>query len=193
MPPSPAAPTGSPVPPALGDDEPPPRTTRQKVALAAGVAVGVATFALWLYAFFVYDPGRKVDELADRRFPTAAERVCARAESRLAQLPPATAARTPEDRADTVDRADAILTGMLDELEPLVPRGQGRVTRGVQQWIDDWRTHVQDRANYARALRTDPGARFMETTKGTRQISRAIDGFAQVNEMPSCEVPTDVG
>jgi hypothetical protein len=148
---------------------------------------------MWFYLFFGYDPGLKVDELADRTFPNAAQEVCERAEAELARLPPATAARTPDERADTVDEANAILTSMVDELEPLVPAGDDRINNGIRQWLGDWRTHISDRDDYARALREDPGAPFLESTKGNRQVSRAIDGFAEVNRMDSCAVPSDVG
>lgn len=149
--------------------------------------------AMWFYVLLVYDPGRMTDELEDRTFPRAAEAVCARAERRLEQLPPATSARTPEERADTIDEANRILGGMVDELEPLAPDEPRNVAEGVRQWLEDWRAHIADRDQYASALRDDPGARFLETTKGDRQISRAIDGFAEVNRMRSCEVPPDVG
>jgi len=53
--------------------------------------------------------------------------------------------------------------------------------------------HVDDRAVYAKDLQSGQDARFLESTKGARQLSRAIDAFAQVNKMPSCETPEDVG
>ncbi|MEZ5238114.1 MAG: hypothetical protein R2716_03935 [Microthrixaceae bacterium] len=52
--------------------------------------------------------------------------------------------------------------------------------------------HLGDREDYAAALRADPEARFTETPKGSKQISRAIDSYAQVNRMPSCGTPGDV-
>lgn len=153
----------------------------------------VSAIAFWVFAFFVYDPGLKVDELADRTFPRAAERVCAAAMERVDRLPPATAAGTPEERADVIDRSDQLLGTMVDELEALVPDDRGRVARGLQDWVDDWRAHIADRSRYAQALREDPAARFLESTKGNRQVSRAIDGFAEVNRMESCQTRDDVG
>lgn len=167
--------------------------TRRRVWLALGTLFAVTTLGLWFYAFFVYDPGRKVDELADPTFPRAAEQVCARALAAIEELPAAETARDARERADVVDRANVILTGMVAELRPLVPQGQGQVSEGIELWIDDWEVHVGDRVAYAEALRADSDARFLETRKARRQISRAIDGFAQVNRMPSCATPTDVG
>lgn len=169
------------------------RSGRQRLALAAGLAFLVVAIVFWIYAFFVYDPGRKVDELADRTFPRAAEQVCAATMAQLDRLPPATEARTPEERAEVIDRSDEMLRDMADRLEALVPQGKGRITSGIQEWVDDWRTHIADRSRYADALREDPGARFLESTKGNRQVSRAIDGFAEVNRMESCRTRDDVG
>jgi hypothetical protein len=175
------------------DDDRPAPTARRRISLAAAGVFTVATFGLWLYAFFIYDPGLKVDELADRTFPTAAEGICARYEARVDQLPPAPLAETAAQRADVIDEANEILRGMVGELGAEVPVGQGRITEGVEAWLDDWETHIADRQAYADALRTDSDARFLETIKANRQLSRAIDGFAEVNRMEACTTPGDVG
>lgn len=180
-------PTPGPVP------EPPAHPVRRRVALAAAGLFTLATFGLWLYAFFIYDPGRKVDELADRSFPEAAERICARYEALVDRLPPAPQARSPRERAGVLDEANSILRAMVDELRTVVPTGQGTITDGINAWLDDWETHIADRQSYADALRRDPDARFLETIKANRQLSRAIDGFAEVNRMQSCTTPGDVG
>lgn len=166
---------------------------RRRIALTAAAAFTIVTFVLWIYAFFIYDPGLKVDELADRTFPIAAQKVCAAAEARLETLPPANTAKDAVERADVIDSADAILTTMVADLKPLVPEGPDNVRTGLETWLSDWETHIGDRAAYADALRQDSDARFLETRKGRRQVSRAIDGFAEVNRMESCSTPGDVG
>ncbi len=171
----------------------PPRSARRTIGWVAAGTFVVATFAMWLYAFFLFDPGLKVDELADRTFPTAAEPICAAAGARLDQLPPANTAKDALERADVVDQADEILRGMLDQLRSVAPTGDDRVSKGISMWIDDWETYLQDRVEYAAQLRQDPDTRFTETVKANRQISRAIDGFAEVNRMDSCVTPGDVG
>ncbi|HRW42779.1 MAG TPA: hypothetical protein P5193_14600 [Microthrixaceae bacterium] len=82
---------------------------------------------------------------------------------------------------------------MTDELQTAVPQDQGRITTGIQQWVEDWNTYIGDRDDYADQLRDDPDTRFTESLKSNRQISRAIDAFAMVNRMDSCAVPGDVG
>ncbi|MFZ4519728.1 MAG: hypothetical protein ACOYOP_15170 [Microthrixaceae bacterium] len=189
----PDAPTTDPGTAHGSDPAPPPRSARRTIGWVAAGTFIAATFGMWLFAFFIYDPGLKVDELADRTFPKAAEPICAAAEARLDRLPPANTAKDAVERADVVDQADEILRSMLDQLRTVAPTGSDRVSRGINMWIDDWETYLQDRVDYAAQLRQDPDTRFTETVKANRQISRAIDGFAEVNRMESCTTPGDVG
>ena len=174
-------------------ERPAPRSRTQVVSLIAAGTFSALVIGMWIYAFFVYDPGLKVDELADRTFPTAAEQICAASRSELDALPPANVSRTATERADVVDRANDRLRRMIDELRAVVPPGQGQVTSGINEWLDDWSTYVDDRQAYADGLRADPMTRFTETVKANRQVSRAVDGFAEVNRMESCSTPGDVG
>lgn len=172
------------------DDRP---SGRRRLALTAAAAFTVITFGLYIYAFFFYDPGLLIDELADRTFPNAAEKVCAAAEAQLQRLPVSNTSRTADERAAVVEQANNILQDMVTQLRPLVPQGQGQVTTGVDEWVSDWERYLQDRVAYADGLRGDPDTRFVERRKGNRQISLAIDSFAQVNRMDSCTTPGDVG
>lgn len=158
-----------------------------------GLVVGALSIGVWIYALFFYDPGLMIDQLADRTFPHQAEKICARALDRIDDLPTADQTKDPAQRADTIDTANRDLRAMTAALEPIVPQGKGMITTGVTQWVADWNTYIQDRQDYADALRKDPAARFTETPKANRQISLAINAFAQVNRMPSCVVPGDVG
>jgi hypothetical protein len=159
-----------------------------------GMLTILALLGAWVYVLFIYDPGLMIDELADRRFPLAAEEVCAAAVDELQELPPAASAATAVERAETVEVSNAILTSMIDDLEPLAPQEPANVRDGVEEWLGDWRTYISDRQAYAANLREDADARFLESRKGLdgRAITRAIDGFAQVNRMPSCATPDDV-
>jgi hypothetical protein len=159
--------------------------------MAAG-AFTVAMVAMWLWMLFIYDPGLMIDELPDQTFPTAAEQICATANDTIIHLPPAEATDDPIERADVIDTANATLSTMLAELAPLAPTEPPESAEAIEEWLDDWGTHLGDRRRYADELREDPTARFTETPKGSKQVSRAIDGFAQVNRMPSCETPGDV-
>ena len=166
---------------------------RRRWLLIAGMLFAVATFGVWIYALFIYDPGLMIDELSDRRFPKAAEQICHRARVKIEKLPTADQTEDHRERAAVVDQANDALRQMTDELQTAVPQGQGRITTGIQQWVEDWNTYIGDRDDYADQLRDDPNTRFTESLKSNRQISRAIDAFAMVNRMDSCAVPGDVG
>jgi len=175
------------------DDDADDRSTGRKVLLYAGLLFVVVTFGLWIYALFIYDPGLMIDELGDRTFPRKAEEICHRARVEIEKLPTAERTPDPAERADVIDTANESLRAMTAELAGIVPQGDGRVTVGIGQWVEDWNVYIADRQSYADELRTDADARFTETPKSNRQISRAIDAFAQVNRMESCMVPGDVG
>lgn len=171
-------------------DEQPPR----RIWFVVSVVAVVVLLGGWVYVLFFYDPGLLIDELADREFPEAAERICAEAAAQFDELPLAAEAATHLDRADTVETSNRIFTEMLDRLEPIVPTEPANVRAGVTEWLDDWRTYVEDRRSYVERLREDPEARFLESPKAesNRGITRAIDSFAQVNTMESCTTPGDV-
>jgi hypothetical protein len=168
---------------------PGPRLGRTVALVALGALV-----AGWIYVLFVYDPGLMIDELEDRTFPVAAERVCAAAKADLAELPPASQAASAAERADAVERSNARLVAMVDELAAIAPTDDTRPSAGIREWIGDWRTYIGNRADYVANLRVDDEARFLEDAKGApnKGITRAIDGFAQVNRMTSCETPDDL-
>ena len=159
-----------------------------------GAAAILVLLGGWVYVLFFYDPGLLIDELADRRFPDAAEEICASAVERLEALPPAMEAGSASERADVVERSNLILEDMVDRLEPHAPTEPENVRAGVAEWIADWRVYIGNRERYVDNLRADPDARFLESPKGTstKGITRAIDGFAQVNRMESCSTPDDV-
>jgi hypothetical protein len=162
----------------------------------------------WAYLLFFYDPGLMIDELADRTFPTQAEQVCAAAVEQLDALPPANLATSATDRADTVEQSNVVLRQMVEDLRPLVPAeprsGDGlsaaerkkaqQVHDGINEWLDDWGTYIGDREQYVDGLREDPDTRFLESKKSVtnKGITRAINGFAEVNEMTSCTSPADL-
>jgi hypothetical protein len=170
-----------------------PRRSRRWL-FGLGLLAIVVLVGSWVYVLFIYDPGLMIDELEDRSFPVAAEQICARTVPELEALPPAQEARSATERAGTIEESNEILASMVDDLEPLVPEDPPRVREGVTEWISDWRTYIDDRRAYARNLREDPEARFLESPKGNRGrgVTTAVDGFAQVNRMESCTTPDDV-
>jgi hypothetical protein len=95
------------------EDDGPRRSRRQVISFIAAGSFSAFVVGMWLYAFFIYDPGLKVDELADRTFPIAAERICAAGRSDVDALPPANVSRSATERAEVIDSANARLRAMI--------------------------------------------------------------------------------
>jgi hypothetical protein len=165
------------------------RVTPVKVLL--GLLV-VGMIAMWVYALGPWarqDPPGRLDDPA---FAAEAEPVCAAAVDELAALPQAFETTTPEARATAIDETNVVLSAMVVELRTFAPT-TGVDGERVGEWLDDWDTYIEDRANLATQLREDGDARLHETAKGDDHISEALDFFAvTANDMPSCATPDDI-
>ncbi len=170
------------------DDAPPARVTFGRVAAVVAL-LGMALF--WIYAFSPLADRDNPDRLDVRTFPLAAEQVCAAAIAALEQVPPASEAIDPPDRAGQLDQSGAILATMVAELRTIDPEDP-EAARIVSLWLDDWETYLGDRARYADRLRAGEDVAFVVTEKGGNQITEPIDVFADINDMPSCATPLDV-
>jgi hypothetical protein len=174
----------------------PPDTDRRPISRWGKVqlvvlAVNIAFWGAILGYTLVADPGPPPDFLDDRAFPTSAEAVCAATMAEVESFGNAAAVDSIEARADLVDRQDVAFRAMLAELRAL-PRPAGEQGEWVAEWLGDWDTHVADREAWAAVLHTGEDPPFVETPKGSDQVSEAIDAFAEVNEMPSCATLGDV-
>ena len=137
------------------------------------------------------DDIRPPGEMQDVAFAAAAEPVCASADAAIDDLGLPTAVESPAERADLVDAENVILRDMLDDLDAL-PRPRGEEAGWVEEWLGDWRTHVEDRQNWADGLRAGDDGPFTETAREGEQLSKGIDYFAETNDMPSCVTTGDV-
>lgn len=158
--------------------------------LAAAVVIG--SFSLWVVALGRIGVSDPLDTLEDRAFAEAAEPRCAAALADVERLPPASAARTATERAVTIDEATDRLEALVGELRALAP-GSGEDGRVVAAWLDDWATYLGDRRGYAARLRDDETAELQLSTRRGQDITRPMDNLANVNGMPSCATPGDVG
>jgi len=180
---------------AAGGDGPTPRGSR--LGRIVVLVVVAALVSMWGYVLYLaFGPGRQppIDRLDDPAFAVAVEERCAEALEEIDRLPVASATHTAAQRADVLNRANAVYATMLDDLEQLealAPAGDQR--RRAGEWLADWRTYLGDRERYADALRTDAEARLLVSPKPGegRQITGWIDEFANANRMPSCISPTD--
>jgi hypothetical protein len=175
-------------------------TARRSPLRRLGVLAVVASFVgIWGYVLFLsFVEGREEprDRMDDTRWTGAAEETCAEARQVLDDLPFANEVGSPEERADLLDTATDELEVMVTRLDGLVPPRDADEATAVSRWLDDYRTYLQDRREYADAQR-DPSAErydrpFSVTDRSGYQIDVLIDDFARVNYMESCETPEDV-
>jgi len=156
--------------------------------------VVVALVAMWVYAFSGMAKKDPPDLLDDAAFVLAAEPICDAAVARLDELPSAFEAGSPEERAGTVADASAILAVMVADLREVAPDGgdDDRNTRITRLWLDDWETHLADRAVYVEDLEAGSEDPAVFTARGGRSITATIDNFAKVNEIENCATPLDI-
>ena len=165
----------------------------RKVLARVLVVLAASSTFVWIGAIVygaVGDP-HLAGWLDDRTFPKAAEPICKKAMADVAKFPPAHESKTPADRAIVIRGTTARLQRMLTDLRHVVP--DSKDAKWIDEWIDDWGVHIKDRLDFARRLETKGADQeFFETTKAGAQISKSLDNYAEINEMPSCETPGDV-
>ncbi len=173
----------------MPQDDPSP--ARVSLGRIAAVVALLAMALFWIWAFSPLADRDNPDRLEDRTFPLAAEPVCAAAVAALDDVPPASEALDPPDRARQLDQSGAILAAMVAELRA-IDAEDPEAARIVSLWLDDWEVYLGDRARYADRLRAGEDTAFVVTEKNGDQITEPIDVFAGVNDMPSCATPLDV-
>ncbi|WP_334145110.1 hypothetical protein [Rhabdothermincola sp.] len=156
------------------------------------IVIILGSALLWIYAL-TRSPSQPPGSLDDPSFGAAAEPICASAQARLADLPPAFQAPEPAARAAAISSGTEVLQAMVDDLRSIAPSRGTRDGDMVAEWLDDWQTYLGDRRAHAARLAEEGDVRFYVTEKEGRQITAPIDRFAQINHMPSCATPGDLG
>lgn len=157
-----------------------------------GVAI-LAVVIMWVAAFAGVGSTQSIDRLKDKRWTSAAGDVCTKQRAAYDKLPQASDAKTPQDRADTVNSTITIFTTMTDELAAIPPPSTGADADLVTEWLGDWDRHLDDRQRFATQLEQGrKDAVFTESLRDDKQVSRYIDRFARVNNINLCATPDDV-
>ncbi len=159
------------------------------------VAVLVASFGLWVYAYSGFADRRAPDTFDDSSFALDAEIICAEAKVRYDELPNSLRAVDHHARADQIRLANLVLDDMVASLEGKASTMTGTERdRGiVSLWLNRWQILLSDRADYAERLDQDPAALFFISEEAGFRAEKSIDYVANTNKMPSCTLPTDVG
>ena len=182
-------------------DAPPKRFSVSRVLVVVAV---LSMTLLWIWILSGAPKRKNPDYLADRAWVERAGERCDDALEAIDDLPEATSADTPQERVGTVDEANATLAGLVADLRADEPAGsaddRADDRRVVKLWLDDWDRFLEARVDYAERLRAyEPDSdaeipRFLlpENQKGDG-IDRPIKSFADVNGIPQCATPGDVG
>jgi hypothetical protein len=161
---------------------------RRIVGRAVIATVTLALAAMWFYAW-VLAPRGDPDRLEDQAWTDRAEARCALAREVADAMP--VQAPTIELRIADVDVLTRALQSMLDDLRA-DELSNSDDAESVEEWLGDYEVYLEDRREYTAALANDPEARFLVTAKENRQITAALDRFADVNGMQSCMTPGDI-
>ncbi len=174
--------------------EAPPATAPQgrPVWTYLGVAVVLVVALMWLWIFTGGPKKANPDRVDDRAWAERAEDTCRATMDRIDERALPADERDLAARADAIDASTDDLEAMLAALaDPLPEHDADREV--VEPWLEDWAALVEDRRDYADAVRVDPDARFLTTEKFRDGLDEVIGTFAEVNDIPSCGPAGDVG
>ncbi|MCU1454812.1 MAG: hypothetical protein JWN46_2958 [Acidimicrobiales bacterium] len=174
------------------DDHEVSRTTNAILkGLAVVVILGLVGFWAWIFAG---GPERaNPDHMDDSAYVKRTSARCDAMNAAIGRLPPAMDSRTAGARADVVDRATAIIARTVDAIEADAPKTGADHAR-TAGWIADWRTYLANRADYTVRLRQNPRAQLLfDKNRAGDPIDQPIKNFADINNIPSCDPPGDIG
>jgi hypothetical protein len=146
---------------------------------------------MWIYAFFVASSAN-LNRVADKAWAARNEQLCASAKAKIDALPPARTAKTPIERANVLDQANGYVADLIDLLKANKISGSTRDGHLVQLWLADWDLYLSNRRDYAAVLHKNLDRAFAVSLRDGTPITERLDGFADINNMVSCETPGDV-
>lgn len=182
--------------PAPPEAQPTPRWTVGKVF--AGLFI-VGSIGFWAWALGPWAPTGNPDDISSQEFLASAETVCATATAAVAEVPIARVSSSPADRAAQLERTNPIYNQMVADLgalgDELVVDAHESEVLGL--WLADWDVYMSDRENFKdRLLEADVESApldlaFYVTKVDGGAVTRRLDYFANLNDIPSCSSPVD--
>ena len=159
---------------------------------AAIVAV-VSMIIFWIWIFSGAPAKDNPDRLQDEAYVTQIEDQCQGLRDDLSELPNAAELETQAERADVLDDANVLVGEFIAELEAGAPTsGDAAVT--IEGWVGDWKMYLANREDFADRLRTEENAQLLlDRSELGDSVDKTIKIFSQVNEIPACATPGDVG
>lgn len=165
--------------------------SKSKMAMVIGL-IGLISFGVWGYAYSGYAGRRTPDLLESADFAAFAGPRCTATVAELALLPQPLEAVDNVERAAQIRVTNAVYTNMLDDLAAGATGSDSDVGL-INEWITDWRTYVDHRADYADRFELDGTERFYVSSVGRERLEKRIPRFANTNEIYDCITPTDIG
>ena len=165
-----------------------------KLLRALGVLTALVLVLFWIWIFAGGPKKVNPDRLDDRAYVARIEPRCQELLTDLKTLTPAENSSTATERADVLDQANVLVTAMVADIEAGAPTGDADADR-LKGWFTDWHAYLTDREDFAARLRVDPDAQFLLSENKTLRdsVDKTIEIFADVNDMPTCATPGDVG
>lgn len=173
-----------------GDEGPLSMTWSPGRVLAVVAMLAIVLFWAWVFSGA---PAKENPDYLERDYAATVEARCQQLRDDLDELPSAVELPDRIERAEVLDEANVLVDEFLDDLEADAP-SDGPDATAMEGWLADWRTYLGDREAYAEQLRADEGDRFTVTESPLGDtVDRTIEVFADVNQIPACATPGDVG
>lgn len=179
----------------MNNTSPPSRTNLQRLGRLSILIACIFIGAMWVYAF-VFASRESINKIYDDEWSARSQTRCEQSATERTALTDMT--RIDEDdpqslaiRADLVDRATDSIEEMVNDIEADKPSTEKGLAL-VPKWINDYRTYIEDRRDYANELRTGALPTFSETLVDEVPVSERLGKFARENEMRACQPPFDL-
>ena len=178
--------------------EAPPKRKVTIWTVLIGIAL-VAIAAMWIYAFFFANI-KSSDRIPDRGWAVRAEATCAAVKPKIASVPSANDFRnvTPRSKAlrERADVADQV-TGFLRDLVKTLradPPADAASANLANLWLGEYDVYIKDRDTHVGQFREGNDPPFAQTPNEKNAPGPIrMDTFVRLNDMPSCQVPLDLG
>lgn len=163
------------------------------VGRVAAVVAGLAIVVFWAWVFSGAPKKDNPDLLSDRTYAAQLEERCQQLRDELDDLPSAIGLDDVGQRVAVLDDANVVVGRFIDDVAAAPPSDQADAN-AIEGWLGDWRTYLANREDYAERLLDDEGARLLldESPLGD-PVDKTIEVFADVNAIPACATPGDVG
>lgn len=156
--------------------------------------VAVVTMILfWLWIFSGAPAKDDADRLQDRAYVTRLEDRCQRLRADIEELPSAAGVSSPAERDAALDDANVLVSEFIADLAAGAP-STGDAAVSIAGWRADWEKYLANREDYAKRLRNDTSAQLLLSRSELGDtVDKAIESFSQVNVIPACATPDDIG